>query len=68
LRLFEAQDVASEVEKKLVLEAVLIAAAQAFEHYGTTCYGTFNFVGKAARQAGLRVASAADARREESDG
>jgi ferritin-like metal-binding protein YciE len=36
----EAQDVASEVEKKPVLDAALIAAAQAVEHYEITRYGT----------------------------
>ena len=36
----EADDVAGEVEKKSVLDAALIAAAQAVEHYGMTRYGT----------------------------
>jgi ferritin-like metal-binding protein YciE len=36
----EAQDVAGEVEPKPVLDAALIAAAQAVEHYEITRYGT----------------------------
>jgi len=36
----EAQDVAGEVEDKHVLDAALIAAAQAVEHYEMTRYGT----------------------------
>ncbi len=36
----EADDVASEVEDKSVLDAALIAAAQAVEHYEMTRYGT----------------------------
>jgi ferritin-like metal-binding protein YciE len=36
----EANDVAGEVEKKSVLDAALIAAAQAVEHYEMTRYGT----------------------------
>jgi len=36
----EADDVASEVEDKKVLDAALIAAAQAVEHYEMTRYGT----------------------------
>jgi len=36
----EANDVAGEVEKKPVLDAALIAAAQAVEHYEMTRYGT----------------------------
>jgi ferritin-like metal-binding protein YciE len=36
----EAQDVAGEVEQKPVLDAALIAAAQAVEHYEITRYGT----------------------------
>lgn len=36
----EAEDVASEVEDKNVLDAALIAAAQAVEHYEMTRYGT----------------------------
>jgi ferritin-like metal-binding protein YciE len=36
----EAQDVAGEVEDKSVLDAALIAAAQAVEHYEITRYGT----------------------------
>lgn len=36
----EAQDLASEVEPKPVLDAALIAAAQAVEHYEITRYGT----------------------------
>jgi ferritin-like metal-binding protein YciE len=36
----EAKDVAGEVEKKAVLDAALIAAAQAVEHYEMTRYGT----------------------------
>jgi ferritin-like metal-binding protein YciE len=36
----EAQDVAGEVEQKPVLDAALIAAAQAVEHYEITRYGS----------------------------
>lgn len=36
----EANEVAGEVEKKPVLDAALIAAAQAVEHYEITRYGT----------------------------
>jgi ferritin-like metal-binding protein YciE len=36
----EAKEVAGEVDKKQVLDAALIAAAQAVEHYEMTRYGT----------------------------
>jgi ferritin-like metal-binding protein YciE len=36
----EADDVAGEVEDKKVLDAALIAAAQAVEHYEMTRYGS----------------------------
>ena len=36
----EANDVTGEVEDKIVLDAALIAAAQAVEHYEMTRYGT----------------------------
>jgi ferritin-like metal-binding protein YciE len=36
----EANDVASEVDDKKVLDAALVAAAQAVEHYEMTRYGT----------------------------
>jgi ferritin-like metal-binding protein YciE len=36
----EANDVAGEVEQKSVMDAALIAAAQAVEHYEMTRYGT----------------------------
>ena len=36
----EAEDIAGEVEDKRVLDAALIAAAQAVEHYEITRYGT----------------------------
>src|SRR5215467_6859884 len=36
----EAEDVAGEVDNKSVLDAALIAAAQAVEHYEMTRYGT----------------------------
>ena len=36
----EADDVAGEVDDKNVLDAALIAAAQAVEHYEMTRYGT----------------------------
>jgi ferritin-like metal-binding protein YciE len=36
----EAEEVAGEVENKNVLDAALIAAAQAVEHYEVTRYGT----------------------------
>jgi ferritin-like metal-binding protein YciE len=38
--LAEADDIAGEVEDKHVLDAALIAAAQAVEHYEITRYGT----------------------------
>jgi len=36
----EANEIAGEIEDKIVLNAALIAAAQAVEHYEITCYGT----------------------------
>jgi len=36
----EANDIASEIDDKMVLNAALIAAAQAVEHYEITRYGT----------------------------
>jgi ferritin-like metal-binding protein YciE len=36
----EAEDIAGEVDDKSVLDAALIAAAQAMEHYEMTRYGT----------------------------
>src|SRR6201993_5310182 len=36
----EANDIAGEVDDKMVLNAALIAAAQAVEHYEITRYGT----------------------------
>jgi ferritin-like metal-binding protein YciE len=36
----EANEIAGEIENKLVLNAALIAAAQAVEHYEMTRYGT----------------------------
>ena len=36
----EAEDIASEVDDKAVLDAALIAAAQAVEHYEMTRYGS----------------------------
>jgi ferritin-like metal-binding protein YciE len=36
----EAEEVAGEVQNKSVLDAALIAAAQAVEHYEMTRYGT----------------------------
>jgi ferritin-like metal-binding protein YciE len=36
----EAEDIAGEVEDKKVLDAALVAAAQAVEHYEITRYGT----------------------------
>ena len=36
----EAQDIAGDVEDKQVLDAALLAAAQAVEHYEITRYGT----------------------------
>ena len=36
----EAEDVVGEVQNKSVLDAALIAAAQAVEHYEMTRYGT----------------------------
>ena len=38
----EAQDIAGEVDDKMVLNAALIAAAQAVEHYEITRYGTLS--------------------------
>ena len=45
----EANEVAGEVEDKNVLDAALIAAAQAVEHYEITRYGSADRVGEAAR-------------------
>ena len=50
----EANDVAGEVDDKQVLDAALIAAAQAVEHYEITRYGTLDPVGQAARPQRLR--------------
>jgi ferritin-like metal-binding protein YciE len=36
----EAKEIAGEIEDKMVLNAALIAAAQAVEHYEITRYGT----------------------------
>jgi ferritin-like metal-binding protein YciE len=36
----EADDIASEIDDKAVLDAALVAAAQAVEHYEITRYGT----------------------------
>src|SRR5262245_14459051 len=36
----EAKEIAGEVEEKKVLDAALVAAAQAVEHYEITRYGT----------------------------
>jgi ferritin-like metal-binding protein YciE len=38
----EANDIAGEIEDKVVLNAALIAAAQAVEHYEITRYGTLS--------------------------
>ena len=38
----EANEIASEIEDKMVLNAALIAAAQAVEHYEITRYGTLS--------------------------
>ena len=43
----EAKDIAGEVDDKVVLNAALIAAAQAVEHYEITRYGTLTAWAKA---------------------
>ena len=43
----EAKEIASEVDDKVVLNAALIAAAQAVEHYEITRYGTLTAWAKA---------------------
>ena len=45
----EANEIAGEVDDKMVLNAALIAAAQAVEHYEITRYGTLVGLGQAAR-------------------
>ena len=63
----EAQELAGEVDDKEVLDAALIAAAQAVEHYEMTRYGTLCRLGEAARPPGLRHRPARDLRAGESD-
>jgi len=58
----EADEVAGEVEKKAVLDAALIAAAQAVEHYEMTRYGTLIAWASAAWPRRLRSSVAADPR------
>lgn len=62
----EANDVAGEVADKSVLEAALIAVAQAVE-LRNGALRHFDRVGKAARQAGLRDPAATDFRRGKGD-
>ena len=57
-----ANEVACEVEKKSVLDAALIAAAQAVEHYEMTRYGTPDLVGEGTWPERLRCAAPADDR------
>ena len=49
----EAEDIASEVDDKAVLDAALIAAAQAVEHYEMTRYGSLIAWAKSCRPAAL---------------
>ena len=58
----EANDVAGEVEDKAVLDAALIAAAQAVEHYEITRYGSAGRLGEVARPQRLRGVAAAESR------
>jgi hypothetical protein len=59
----EAEDVAGEVEDKSVLDAALIAAAQAIEHYEITRYGTLIAWAKELGRNGLRGFALAEPRR-----
>src|ERR1041384_1252078 len=49
----EANDIASDVSDKVVLNAALIAAAQAVEHYEITRYGTLTAWAKALGYSGV---------------
>jgi len=57
----EADEVAGEVADKAVLDAALINAAQAAEHYEIVRYGSLIAMGTAARPQRLREHPAADA-------
>ena len=63
----EANDVAGEVEKEAVLDAALIAAAQAVEHYEMTRYGTLIAWANQLGRKRLRYPAAANSRRGKSD-
>ena len=61
----EADEVAGEVDDKKVLDAALIAAAQAVEHYEITRYGTLIAYAKQLGRADCAPVPAADTRRRE---
>ena len=61
----DAEEIAGEVDDKQVLDAALIAAAQAVEHYEITRYGTLIALGEAARPQRLRDRAAEESRRGE---
>ncbi len=63
----EAKEVAGEVDKKPVLDAALIAAAQAVEHYEMTRYGTLIAWAKELGRNDVVHAPEPDARRREGD-
>ena len=58
----EADEVTGDVADKDVLDAALIAAAQAVEHYEITRYGTLGCLGEAARPRRLRRRARAEPR------
>ena len=64
----EANDVAGEVDDKAVLDAALIAAAQAVEHYEITRYGSLIAWAKQLGREDCAAASAAEPRRGEGCG
>ncbi|MGY4334413.1 ferritin-like metal-binding protein YciE [Bradyrhizobium sp. LB7.2] len=63
----EADETAGEVADKAVLDAALINAAQAAEHYEIVRYGSLIALGQAARPHGLRQRARQDAGRREGD-
>ena len=63
----EAKEIAGDVADKQVLDAALIAAAQAVEHYEITRYGTLDCLGEGAGPAGLRQRAPEEPRRGKDD-
>ena len=63
----EAEEIAGEIDDKQVLDAALIAAAQAVEHYEITRYGTLVAWAQAARPQRLRRRAAEEPRRGKGD-